>query len=70
MTVREVIIKLLDCKNMDKEFTIEVRVDAVKADEANGHTWCELGIQGITICNDIDGGAVATANGPESEDKG
>lgn len=62
MTVREVIIKLLDCKNMDKEFTVEVRVDAVDADKSKGYTWCELGIQEITICNDIDGGAVATAN--------
>lgn len=63
MTVREVIIELLDC-NMDKEFTVEVRVDAVKADEANGYTWSELGIQAITNCNDIGGGAVATANEP------
>lgn len=65
MTVREVIIKLLDCKNMDKEFTVEVRVDAVDADKPKGHTWCELGIQEITICNDIGGGAVATANEPD-----
>ena len=64
MTVREVIIKLLDCKNMDEEFTVEVRVDAVKADEANGYTWSELGVQDITICDDIGGGAVATANVP------
>lgn len=45
MTVREVIIKLLDCKNMDKEFTVEVRVDAVDVDKSKGYTWCELGIQ-------------------------
>ena len=62
MTVREVITKLLDCKNMDEEFTVEVRVDAVDVDKANGYTWCELGIQDITICNDIGGGAIATAN--------
>lgn len=65
MTVREVITKLLDCKNMDKEFTVEVRSDAVKADEANRYTWCELGVQEITICNDIGGGATATANEPD-----
>lgn len=68
MTVKEVIIKLLDCKNMDEEFTVEVRVDAVDAvdaDKSKEYTWCELGIQDITICNDIGGGAVATANEPD-----
>lgn len=65
MTVREVIIKLLDCKNMDAEFTVEVRVDAVKVDESKGYTWCELSVQEITICNDIDSGATATANAPD-----
>lgn len=62
MTVREVITKLLDCKNMDAELTVEVRVDAVDADKSKGYTWSELGIQEITICNDIGGGATATAN--------
>lgn len=62
MTVREVIIKLLDCINMDEEFTVEVRVDAVDVDKSKGYTWCELGIQDITICNNIGCGAVATAN--------
>ena len=60
MTVRQVINKLLDCKNMDEEFTVEVRVDAVEADKSKGYTWCELGIQ--DICYDINGGAVAQAN--------
>lgn len=64
MTVREVIIALLDCKNMDKEFTVEVRVDAVNKDRDNGYTWCELGIENIIICDDVGGGACATATEP------
>ena len=65
MTVREVIIKLLDVKNMDAEFTVEVRTDAIDIDKSKGYTWCELGIQEITICNDIGSGATATANTPD-----
>ena len=65
MTVREVIIKLLECENLDKEFNVEVKVDAVET----GYTWCELGIQEITVCNDIGGDAVATANVPDWVEK-
>ena len=64
MTLGEVIIKLLDCKNMDAEFTVEVRVDAVDVDKSKGYTWCELGVQAITNCDDVGGGATATANEP------
>ena len=64
MTVREVIVALLDCQNMDKEFTVEVRVDAVDEDRDKGFTWCELGIENITICDGVGGGACATAKEP------
>ena len=49
MTVREVINTLLDCE-MDNEFTVEVRVDAVDADREKGHTWCELEVEQIVVC--------------------
>ena len=51
------------------EFEEEVAKEEYKREyfnqiEPRAESECELGIQDITICNDIGGGAVVTANEP------
>lgn len=68
MTVREAIHALIECKNLDEEFTVEVKISAVKVDEKRGYVWSELGIRSITNCDDIGGGCIATAEEVEDAD--
>lgn len=51
MTVREAINALIECKYLDKEFTVEVHT---------GTKWVELPVIAITNCDDIGEGCCAT----------